>query len=110
MVKKRMSDLFSIKDKVIIITGAGKGIGSYLAENMAKGVIHIGAKNYIFFLFRDESPQNLIGKKKFKKIRDIRFEVVTAEKRKKLALISLLERPLFRFFEFFAFLTTIFSK
>ena len=31
-----MNDLFSIKNKVIIITGAGRGIGQYLAINIAK--------------------------------------------------------------------------
>ena len=31
-----MDDLFSIKNKVIVITGAGNGIGSILAEEMWK--------------------------------------------------------------------------
>jgi len=52
----------------------------------------------------------MIGKKKNLKIPNNCIGVVTAEKRKKMALISLLERPLFRFFVFFAFLTPIFSK
>lgn len=30
-----MNDLFSVKDKVILVTGAGKGIGEFLAHNLA---------------------------------------------------------------------------
>ena len=32
---KIMEELFSVKDKVIIITGAGQGIGEFLAHNLA---------------------------------------------------------------------------
>ena len=30
-----MIDLFSVKDKIILVTGAGKGIGEFLAHNLA---------------------------------------------------------------------------
>ena len=30
------TNLFSIENKIIIVTGAGRGIGRYLAINMAK--------------------------------------------------------------------------
>jgi len=52
----------------------------------------------------------MIGRRKKLKNRKYLNEVVTAEKRGKVALISLLERPLFRLFMFFAFSTPIFSK
>ena len=34
--KETIPNLFSIKDKIIIISGAGRGIGRYLAHSMAK--------------------------------------------------------------------------
>lgn len=39
-----MNDLFSINDKVILITGAGRGIGKSLAQNMAR----LGSLVYCF--------------------------------------------------------------
>ena len=31
-----MDDIFSVKNKIIVITGAGRGIGHYLANELAK--------------------------------------------------------------------------
>ena len=31
-----MTDIFSLKNKVILITGAGKGIGNYLADKLSQ--------------------------------------------------------------------------
>ena len=31
-----MNDIFSIKNKTIVITGAGRGIGNFLANELAK--------------------------------------------------------------------------
>ena len=54
-----MEDIFSIKDKVIIITGAGKGIGKFLAMNMAKqSAIVYG----IDLKFSKKVPENLSDK------------------------------------------------
>jgi len=54
-----MENIFSIKDKVIIITGAGKGIGDFLAINMAKqsGIIY-----GIDLKFSKKVPKNLSNK------------------------------------------------
>ena len=51
------SDLFSIKNKIIIITGSGRGIGRHLAVNMAKH------DAYVFCIdinFPENIPKNLI--------------------------------------------------
>ena len=50
-----VNDLFSIKDKVIVITGSNQGIGKILAENMQKkgGLIYrIDKKQMIKFLIK----------------------------------------------------------
>ena len=31
-----MDDIFSVKNKIIVITGAGRGIGYFLADELAK--------------------------------------------------------------------------
>ena len=74
---KCMSDLFSIKDKIIIITGAGKGIGNYLAKNMAKKHAHVYALSRSSFKKQSTNQSNLTqikcnvrDKKTFKKICD----------------------------------------
>jgi len=51
-----MNDLFSINDKVVLITGAGRGIGRSLAQNMAR----LGSFVYCFDIaFPNEVELNL---------------------------------------------------
>ena len=40
-----MSNIFSLKNKIIVITGAGKGIGNYLARKLSQENAIIYAKN-----------------------------------------------------------------
>lgn len=43
-----MNDIFSVKNKIIVITGAGRGIGYFLADELSKrsAIIHIIDKTY----------------------------------------------------------------
>jgi len=54
-----MENIFSIKNKVIVITGAGKGIGEFLAMNMAK---QLGIVYGVDLKFSKKVPENLSNK------------------------------------------------
>jgi len=76
-----MEGIFSIENKVIIITGGGKGIGYHLAKNMAKRCAYVYAVDIEFskidenvdkFLFQEKC--NITNYKKFEKICDKIFK------------------------------------
>ena len=46
--KQKMKDIFSIKNKVIVITGGGKGIGQDLAINMTNRGAYVYAVDIKF--------------------------------------------------------------
>ena len=59
-----MEDIFSVKNKVVIITGAGKGIGSILADEFLK-------RSAIVYAIDKSFPKSEPKKKYFKKKCDI---------------------------------------
>lgn len=81
-----MKDIFSIKDDVIIITGAGRGIGEHLALGMAKQLAYV---HCVDIQFSKPVPQkwkshlfqikcDVTNSKKFRKICD---EIFTKHKK-----------------------------
>jgi NAD(P)-dependent dehydrogenase (short-subunit alcohol dehydrogenase family) len=73
MMKK--IDLFSLKNKVILITGAGRGIGKYLAEKMAE-------QEAIVFSIDKKFEKNVTKKKK--NIFEIECDITDQTKFKKI--------------------------
>tara|TARA_B110000438_G_scaffold268533_1_gene284208 strand:+ start:671 stop:1447 length:777 start_codon:yes stop_codon:yes gene_type:complete len=73
---KKNTDLFSLKNKVILITGAGRGIGKYLAEK-------IGEQDAIVFLI-DKKFKKRISKKMKKNIFEIECDITDEVKFKKI--------------------------
>ncbi|KFM20106.1 Gluconate 5-dehydrogenase protein [Marine Group I thaumarchaeote SCGC AAA799-P11] len=76
-----MRDIFSIKNKVIIVTGGGKGIGYDLAKNMAERNAYVYAIDIEFpnviqntnpFLFQEKC--DITNYKKFEKVCDKIFK------------------------------------
>ena len=68
-------DLFSLKNKVILITGAGRGIGKYLAEKMAE-------QEAIVFSIDKKFEKNVTKKKK--NIFEIECDITDQTKFKKI--------------------------
>ena len=68
-----MDDIFSVKNKIIVITGAGRGIGHYLANELAKrsSVVYAVDKTFSRKNERNNCFQNkcdITNKTKFQKI------------------------------------------
>lgn len=71
-----MNDLFSVKNKIVIITGSGKGIGMHLATSIAEHGAYVYAIDKLFKnSFKKKSPPNLFqvkcdvsNRNKFQKI------------------------------------------
>ena len=75
---KNQNNIFSLKNKVVIITGAGRGIGQHIAENIAKSEAQVFAIDKKFSKKVTKNLSNIkcdiTNESEFKKICDKIFK------------------------------------